>query len=878
MKLGDGTRIGTYEITGTLGSGAMGNVYRARDSRLGRDVAIKALPDALSGDEDALARFEREARFLAALNHPNIAAIYGIEEVDGERLLVLELVSGETLEERLKRGAIPLAESLGIAVQIAAALEAAHEAEIVHRDLKPSNVKVLPNGRVKLLDFGIARHGASDEGVFADPAEINITKSGAIVGTPQYMSPEQLFGEPVDRRTDVWAFGCLLYEMLTGRHPFPGRSYFDLADAIRTREPDWSSLPRGTPDTLQRLLARCLRKNLHDRLHDIGDARLELEELVADRASARRRAPSAATWTLVGVIVLAVAGVAALLATRGTRASSSADVPALRFTQVTSAEGVEQFPAWSPDGAAVVYAGGGTGIRNLYLRRLGASEAQQLTSGDHDDIQPTWSADGSRVLFVRARAASRRLEPADVFGAYESGEGDVWSVEVASKRETQLVANAFSPDVSPDGRSIAVDASWAGPRRIWIVDARGLNPVQVTSDSSEAVTHVRPRWSPDGKRIVYQRVERTRFDLAVVDLGTRASTVVTGDVYRKINPVWSRDGKMIYYSSDAGGGMNVWRLPVDARSRRAGNAQQLTSGAGQDLEIAVSPDGKRLLYTTLHQNADLWRLPMTPEGDVAGKPEQLVATTREDSRGEWSPDGQRIAFNSDRAGPMNLWIHTLGDRSTRQITSGVGGDFQPTWSPDGKTLVFFSSRNGKADTDIWKVDVASGALTQLTRGRSLDLNPFFSPDGKEIVFQSDSSGRLELWVMAADGTRLRQLTTVGAMGHFIRWLGNDTIYFRSPSSAKLLRVSPKGGEPQTTIADVGSHISFSPDGTRFIDVRGHKVLWLNPLNGPARKLFEFEDAEVRIDYPVWSPDGKWLLFDWFKPREGDLWLAEMANR
>ena len=269
---------------------------------------------------------------------------------------------------------------------------------------------------------------------------------------------------------------------------------------------------------------------------------------------------------------------------------------------------------------------------------------------------------------------------------------------------------------------------------------------------------------------------------------------------------------------------------------------------------------------------------MTPDGAVAGRPEQLVATTREDSRGEWSPDGQQIAFNSDRAGTMNLWLHSLRDRATRQITSGAGGDFQPAWSPDGKTLVFFSSRGGKADTDIWKVDVASGALTPLTQGRSLDLNPFFSPDGKEIVFQSDSSGRLELWVMASDGSRIRQLTTTGATGHFIRWLGDGYIYFRSPSNVKLMRVRFTGGEPEATAADAGSHISFSPDGARIIDVRGHKALWLIPLQGEPRKLFEFEDADVRIDYPVWSPDGKWLLFDWFKPKEGDLWLAEGIAR
>ena len=879
MKIDKGTRVGLYEVIGLLGSGAMGNVYRARDTRLERDVAIKALPEGVSSDPDALARFEREARFLAQLNHPNIGTIYGIEEVDGERLLVLELVPGETLEERLRRGAIAVPYAVEIGRQIAAALEAAHEADIIHRDLKPSNVQVTPGGRVKLLDFGIARTSTTDAQQSVS-GPLDITRSGQIVGTPRYMSPEQLYGESVDGRSDVWAFGCLMYEMLTGQPAFDGKSFFEVADAIRTREPDWSALPRGTPDALRRLLTRCLKKQTHDRLHDIGDVRLELDEIATSSEAGTRERSNRLVWAIGGIGVAVIAVVATLLATRRSRDDAIAAAPSLKLTQLTSSEGVEQFPAWSPDGASVVYTGEVGGIRKLFVKRIGAADAQQITIGDHDDIQPTWSADGARVVFVRAKDAARRLQPGDVFGMYENDVGGVWSVNVQTRAETPLVDNAFFPNVSPDGRSIAVDASWAGPRRIWIVDARGLNPQQVTSDSSEAVTHIAPRWSPDGKRLVYQRIERTRFDVAVVDLATRGSAVVTRDVYRKINPVWGRDGRSVYYSSDAGGGMNVWRQPLDDAGRPKGPAQQLTTGAGQDVEIALSPDGKRLVYTTLHQNADLWRLPLTPLGDVAGEPEQLVATTREDSRGEWSPDGSRIAFNSDRGGPMNLWLYTLADRSTRQITSGAGGDFQPTWSPDGKSLVFFSSRGAKTDTDIWRADVATGALTPLTRGRSLDLNPFYSPDGREIVFQSDSSGRLELWVMNADGSGLRQLTTVGAMGHFIRWLPDGYVYFRSPSTPKLMRVRAEGGPPaEPTGADAGSHLSFSPDGSRFIDVRGHKTVWVSTLSGEARKIFEFSDADVRIDYPVWSPDGKSLLFDWFKPKEGDLWLAEgLAGR
>jgi Tol biopolymer transport system component len=877
VTLAAGDRLGTYEILTSLGAGGMGEVYRAHDGRLGREVAVKVLPDVFASDPDRAARFDREARALATLNHPGIAAIYGLEEQSGLKFLVMELVPGETLEERLRHGPLPVDEALPIAAAIAAALEAAHEKGIVHRDLKPANVKVTPEGGVKVLDFGLAKAtpDAAHELSVSPTLTAAATRAGAVLGTPVYMSPEQSRGKPVDKRADLWSFGCLLYEMLTGARPFEGETTSDVIAAVLTREPDWSALPAGTPDTVRRLLRRCLEKDPAHRLRDAGDARLEFEEALAPRRAPEvRRRVTRTVWQLLALVLVLVLVTFALPPVR--RVRPAARPPTL--TQITSSEGVEQFPAWSPGDDRLVYAAEVGPVRKLFVRRLDTGEETQLTHGDQDDIQPAWSPDGTTVVFVRGRQPGKRLEPGDVFGMYESGGGDLWAVDVGTGRESQRLSDGFDPAFSRDGTRIAVDASWGGPRRLWVLDAQGRNPQQATTDVSEAVVHIRPRWSPDGTKLVFQNLERTKFDVRVVDVATKKMAWITNDVTQDLDPVWSPDGRFIYFSSYRGGGINIWRAPVAADGSSAGLLEQLTTGAGQDVQPALSSGGRRIAFTILKQNADLWKLPVSPtDGRPAGPPQAVIATTREDSRGSWSPDGRTIAFNSDRTGEMNIWIAAADGTAARQLTRGPGGDFQPSWSPDGQHIVFFSSRAGSAD--IWDVEVASGRLRQLTRDGTLDINPFFSPDGKRIAFQSDKGGRLEVWVMNADGSEPRPLTQVGVSGHFLRWTADgQAVVFRCPcgGQAQTLQAPLAGGDPQP-LAKVagGAHMSFSPDFSSVLDAVGHKALWVSPLRGGEPvKVFEFEDADVRIDYPVWSPDGRLVLMDRFRPQGGDVWMMD----
>jgi eukaryotic-like serine/threonine-protein kinase len=840
MALDAGTRFGAYEIIGALGAGGMGVVYRARDLRLNRDVALKLLPEKSAGNPEAIARFRFEAEAASALNHPHILTIYDIGETDEEtprRYIAMEYISGETLRARIARRN-DIGETLELLVQIGEGLAKAHEADIVHRDLKPDNIMVTADGYAKILDFGLAKltHAARVDSNATTRAAAS-TEPGVLVGTPSYMSPEQLSGREVDRRSDIFAFGAVAYEALSGRRAFGGAILAETVHQITAVDPaPLRTIDERVTPELQRVVSRCLAKQPSARYPS-------MREVLADLKRARERMRS----------------------------------PVRRFprlSQLTFARAIEHFPALSPDGRQLVFAREVGRVRKLILAEAAESSERQLTRGDVDDIQPAWAPDGRSLLFVRAKEAGARFEPADVFGRYIGG--DIWHFDLDTGRETRLVANGANPSWSPDGARFAFDAAWSGPWRIWIADARGRNAQQLSTDESEATAHVRPRWSPDGKKIVFQNIEWTKSDVRLIDVETRAMKWITNDFVMDVHPVWSFDGASIFFSSYRTGGINVWTIPVDIDGTPAGAMQQITAGAGHDVDLDVPRSEERLVFATLKQNAELWRLPVDPStGAATGVPEQVVAASRESTRGAWSPDGEQIAFGSDRGGEMNLWLLSTRDGRTRRLTSGAGADYQPNWSPDGKALVFFSGRAGAID--VWRYDFDGDALTRLTRGEGININPFFSPDGRHIAFHSDRDGRLEVFVMNADGTNVRQLTTCGVTGHFLRWTTEgDRILFTCPLPKATLTVSIEGGDP-VPIAEVagGAHLSFSPDQSMIMDVVGHRALWCSPLSGGSpRKVFEFDDPESRIDYPVWSPDGRWVLFDRFQPQGGDVWAVE----
>ena len=853
MTLSAGVRFGPYEVLSALGAGGMGEVYRARDTRLDREVAIKVLPDTFTSDQDRLARFQREAKVLASLNHPNIAAIYGIEDSNASHAIVMELVEGSTLAERIAQGPIVVAEALSIARQIVDALASAHDCGIVHRDLKPANIKLRPDGTVKLLDFGIAKAIEPSSPPSPDAPTITaeaMTRAGVILGTAAYMSPEQARGQRVDAQTDIWAFGCVLYEMLTGRAAFGRATFTDTIAAVIESEPDWAALPRQTPSSVLRLLRRALEKSASRRLHAIADARLDLDEAREPSmtppaaASSRRALMLAAAATAVIVLLI---GAEAL---RRIRVSESAPSPAPTRLSITAPGQVsaQLSVVVSPDGRRLAYVStDASGGSRLWVRDLDALEPHVL-AGTEDAAHPFWKPDGSAIGFV----TPGKLKRVDVGGGQvvtlvdgANRAGATWSsagviLFVTNKREFATVpenggevSNVFKmgqrsgwPFFLPDGRHfIFHDAPDDGVHGVYIGSLGSATTKLVLPGDFGAVFA-----PPDylvfgrGEGLVYAQ----HFDLTRLE--------VTGEAFPVAEGVWNflpaarvsvsaTEGVLAYINASISNTQLAW---FDRSGRPLGTVGDPGPYGGQSPRI--SPDGANVVIT--HDSSVGGGVPGGSQVWVTrfadGNTRRL---TLEPNAGlpMWSSDSSRVLYQWSRSATERaVSIQDARGNGAATLVGALTGAVYD-WSPDAQRIVYGAGR----PMDLWILPVAGGEAVPFARSKFNKTQAQISPDGRWIAYTSLDTGHDEVYVdsFPIAGHR-RQISVSGGMQPRWRRDGSELFYLSTDQTLMAVPVTSKSGYFDagratplfrtriltigSQIASLGSYYDVTPDGQRFL--------------------------------------------------------------
>jgi serine/threonine-protein kinase len=831
MALAAGTRLGAYEITGQLGVGGMGEVYRATDTKLGREVAIKTLPSALARDTDRLARFGREAKLLAALNHTHIAAIYGLDEHEGTQFLAMELVEGGTLEEKLKDGPLAVEDALRLALQIAEALEAAHDKGVVHRDLKPANVMVTRDGVVKVLDFGLAKAlemGAGATNPADSPAISQLaTKAGALLGTAAYMSPEQAKGRQVDRRTDIWAFGCLLYEMLTGQPAFLGEVVTDTLAAVIRAEPDWALLPAATHRQVRILLRRCLHKDARQRLQAMGDARIAIEEVLSGTEPSGedlQRIHNGKLWLAWSVAGAAIVAAIAALVLWSPWPSGTQSHAVTRFTiNLPPGQRLAGLSnpalAFSADGGQLAYvATTQDGVQQIYLRAMEGIEARPL-SGTEGATSPFFSPDGQWLGFL----ANGKLQKI-------SGKGGV--------------AQTLTTDL---GAGLTSGASWVGEHMIAFaayqsalqgISDSGGTPEPLTRFEPGESYHMWPQPLPGGKAMLFTAFSASPTAIAVqpISEGERRDLIEgqTGHM-----PSYVPSGHLIY--AQAG---NLMAVPLDLeglavkgvavpvlqgvlQSQRLGTAQYSVSGTGSLAYVSGTPQaaGESTLVWVSRDGTE----------QVLGAPARTYNQPR------LSPDGRRIAVDVI-AGPqaMQVWLYDVA-RDTLTPFTFEGLNRHATWTLDGKRIVFMSNREGVTQL-YWQLVDGSGGSERLTNNAPiatadvLDVPYSWSRDGELLTFvKVDPTKGAEFWML--------DVATPSASPEQ-----------RHVAQRLPLEVSSPDGGPQ-----------FSPDGRWLAyasdDESGQRQVYVQPYPGPGGKWQISTDGG---NEPLWNPNGRELFY-----RRGD---------
>ena len=848
MPLAAGTKLGPYEVVAPLGAGGMGEVYRARDPRLQRDVAIKILPRSLSHEPDRLRRFEQEARAAGSLNHPNILAVYDVGTHEGSPYLVTELLEGASLRVRLEGGALSARKTTEYAVQTAYGLAAAHDKGIVHRDLKPDNIFICRDGRAKILDFGLAKLTAPESGdaTVTSMDRLDQTGSGIVLGTAGYMSPEQVRGEKADSRSDIFSLGAVIYEMLSGQRAFVGPSAADRASAIlKTEPPDLRTSGRNISVALDRIVRRCLEKNPQERFESARDLAFHLETLATDSSSGIAEIkPSIpvrwplAVWVLAAIAVLAIP--AGFLWYRNTTQPKAREP--VKFLRLTDFAGLEETPAFSPDGKSVAFVSDSNGSRQIFVRLLAGGPPLQISHDSGSHLEPRWSQDSASLIYFTPPPEG-------------DAQGALWEVSALGGPPRRLAEAMSGADVSHDGKRLTFFRLGDRKMQLVVSDRDGSN-ARVAMETPLSFSYRIPRWSPDDRSIAYLHSrENWADDVYVVSSAGGSPKQITDDNTFMSGLAWLADGSQILYSTARGNTvlylptMHLWLIPT-----AGGTPQQVTFGEAGDENPDIDHDG-RIVVSRKHMQFDIWKFPL--DGEPAENVRRAVRITQQTGEVQTptlSPDDRQMAYLSDNGGHGNLWVMDLSTKETHQITYERNPTMimgLPIWSPDGSNITFATNQPEKLGRGVgyWLVHPDGSGLKQVL------------PEGAWATWSGDGK-----WLYYADSS------PVAATGGY-----------------RLLKAPIDGGTPVVVRSDNARAPALPPDGSALYYViplenlnglMDYELRAARPETGPSTLLARISGKRVPLWqgwHPVISRDGKWLVMPLDDDLGTNIWIIPTAG-